>query len=390
MIPKLIRITTVPLSLEKLLGGQMGYMRQNGFDVYMVSSDSPKKTMLEEKEGCPFLVVNMTRTISPFKDLISLFKLIGLLRKLKPEIVHTHTPKAGFIGMLAALYCRVPVRLHTIAGLPLMEATGLQRSILNYVERITNACAKRVYPNSKKLQEFMIQEKLCKPDKLKVIGGGSSNGIDTEFFKLTESIADTAAAFKVDNYIAPGDFVFVFIGRLVKDKGIEELVIAFKELSSVYKNIKLILVGPAEPELDPLTAECEREINENPQIIAVGYQGDVRPYLAAANALVFPSYREGFPNVPMQAGCFDLPSIVTDINGCNEIINNGENGLVVPVKNMQALKQAMQNLVDDDLLYSRLKANARKKILERYEQKKFWNLLLNEYNQQLDENKVIR
>src|ERR1700749_2632263 len=173
MNPKLIRITTVPISLEKLLGGQMKFMGQNGFDVTMVSSDTDQKEKLEKKEASPFIAVNMTRTISPFKDLASLFKLIKLFKQLKPDIVHSHTPKAGLLGMMAAWYCRVPVRLHTVAGLPLMEATGAKRSILEQVEKVTYACAGKVYPNSRKLREFILDQKFCKADKVKVIGTGS-------------------------------------------------------------------------------------------------------------------------------------------------------------------------------------------------------------------------
>jgi len=390
MTPKLIRITTVPVSLEKLLGGQMNYMRQNGFDVYMISSDSPRRAIIEEKEDCPFLVINMTRTISPFQDFLSLLRLIRLFSKMKPEIVHTHTPKAGLLGMLAAWCCRVPVRLHTVAGLPLMESRGVKRTILEYAERTTTACAKQVYPNSNRLKEFIIQHGLCKPDKLRVIGDGSSNGIDTEFFKPSEAFTEMAAAFKFANGIAPGDFVFVFIGRLVKDKGIEELIAAFKQLSKDYGNIKLILVGPAEPKLGPLSAACYEEINRNAHIIPMDYQGDVRPYLVISDALVFPSYREGFPNVPLQAACFELPAIVTDINGCNEIIEDGKNGLIIPAKNVGALKIAMQKLIADKDLYAKMKANAREMIVARYEQKYFWGLLLNEYHHQLNKNKVTQ
>jgi glycosyltransferase involved in cell wall biosynthesis len=382
-IPRLVRITTVPVSLEKLLTGQLKYMGENGFEVFMISSPGNNISELEKRESAKFITVEMTRTISPVKDLFALLKMIGVLYKLKPAIVHTHTPKAGLIGMLAAWFVGVPVRLHTVAGLPLMEATGTKRNVLEYVEWLTYRCATMVYPNSNKLKEFILQNDFAGPAKLKVIGDGGSNGINTEYFKLMPQLVPAAEAIKIEFGISDDDFVFLFIGRLVKDKGIEELITAFSELSTFVKHIKLLLVGPTEPDLDPLSANSISEIETNPQIISVGYQTDVRPYLAVSQALAFPSYREGFPNVPMQAGSFELPCIVTDINGCNEIVVHGANGLIIPPKSAIALKQAMERLVTDKTLYNTLKGNARRMITERYEQKHFWTLLLKEYHKQL-------
>jgi glycosyltransferase involved in cell wall biosynthesis len=169
----------------------------------------------------------------------------------------------------------------------------------------------------------------------------------------------------------------------VKDKGIGELVRAFSQLKKTHRHIKLLLIGPYEPELDPLSVSVHKIIEEDKDIIRVDFQQDIRPYLIISHVLAFPSYREGFPNVPMQAGCFNLPSIVTNINGCNEIIEHGKNGLIVPVKNAEALQQAMELLLTDQSLFLKLKENARKLICERYEQKRFWSLLLKEYQDQL-------
>lgn len=382
--PKLFRVTTVPLSLEKLISGQMRFMKENGFDVYMVSSFYDKKNELELKEASPYISLNMTRTISPFKDLVSLIKMVILLIKYKPAIVHTHTPKAGLIGMLASWIARVPIRLHTVAGLPLMEATGLKRVVLTLVEKITYSCATYIYPNSTNLENFILESKFTNKKKIAVIGNGSSNGIDTNVFKRTEDINRLSNKLIETHQLSADDFIFVFVGRLVKDKGIEELIAAFKKLNIQYPTLKLILVGPEEPELDPLSLGCINEIHNNKAIIHVGYQQEVRPYLALSNALVFPSYREGFPNVPMQAGCFDLPSIVTNINGCNEIIVEGENGLIIPVKDENSLCNAMRTLYLDKNLHQKMSKNSRKMIVERYEQQKIWDLILGEYKKHLN------
>ncbi|MFD2872517.1 glycosyltransferase family 4 protein [Mucilaginibacter ximonensis] len=385
---KLVRITTVPISLDKLLQGQLKYMRGNGFDVKMISSWDEKLPLIAERETSGYVAINMKRAISPFDDIISLIKLIKTLKKLKPDIVHTHTPKAGLLGMCAAWLVKTPIRLHTVAGLPLMETTGVKRNILEAAERWTYRFANKVYPNSKNLQQFILDNRFCSASKLKVIGNGSSNGINTENFKLTDSVVEQARQLKSKLLIGEQDFVFTFVGRLVKDKGIEELVQSFSVINKKHPKTRLLLVGPFEPELDPLSNDCLIKIQSNKTIINAGFQNDIKPYLAISSALVFPSYREGFPNVPMQAGCFNLPAIVTNINGCNEIINQGENGLIIPPKNIEALTDAMERLFTDKLLYNKMKINARKMIVDRYEQTYFWSLLLKEYQQHLKQHGI--
>lgn len=382
-ITKLIRITTVPISLEKLIAGQMKFMANHGFNVCMVSSNFDGVEELELKENAKFIPLEMARAIAPITDLVSLVNMIRLIRKLQPTIVHTHTPKAGLIGMLASWLTSVPIRLHTVAGLPLMEEKGLKRFILNQVEKLTYACATKVYPNSKNLEKFILDQGFTNPNKLKVIGNGSSNGINTSLFTKSKIVLETANELVIRYNIKPTDFVFIFIGRLVKDKGIEELVYAFDHLVKKYPAIKLLLVGSEESELDPLSNSCLNIIHNNSAIIAVGFQNDVRPYLALAKVLAFPSYREGFPNVPMQAGCFDLPCIVTDINGCNEIIIEGLNGLIIPVKDTTALQNAMEKMLCDTNLFEAMADKARLMIVERYEQEKVWKLILNEYQMHL-------
>ena len=380
---KLIRITTVPLSLKVLLKGQLRFMASNGFDVKGVSSEGEELREVHENEGIVMEAINMSRKITPFQDLKSLWEMWNFLRKEKPQIVHTHTPKAGIIGMLAARLAGVPHRLHTVAGLPLMETTGIKRKILNFVEKLTYSSATRVYPNSKGLYDFILQNNFTQSNKLKIIANGSSNGINTTFFSPEQVSETEKAALREKLNIQPDDFVFVFVGRIVSDKGINELIKAFSQLQTAENNeltgIKLLLVGGLESDLDPLNPETLAEINQNRDIISVGFQQDVRPFFAISDALVFPSYREGFPNVVMQAGAMGLPSIVSDINGCNEIIVEGENGLIIPSKNVEKLKEKMLTLARDKNLYIKLKENSRRMIENRYEQSVVWNALLEEY-----------
>ena len=380
---KLIRITTVPISFKVLLKGQLRFMASNGFDVKGVSSEGEELKEVRENEGIVMEAINMSRKITPFQDLKSLWEMWNFLRKEKPQIVHTHTPKAGIIGMLAARLAGVPHRLHTVAGLPLMEAMGIKRKILNFVERLTYSSATRVYPNSKGLYNFILQNNFTQSNKLKIIANGSSNGINTTFFSPDQVTELERVALREKLNIQPDDFVFVFVGRIVSDKGINELIKAFSELQTAKNNeltgIKLLLVGDLESDLDPLNPETLAEINQNKDIISVGFQQDVRPFFAISDALAFPSYREGFPNVVMQAGAMGLPSIVSDINGCNEIIVEGKNGLIIPPKNVEKLKEKMLTLAKDKNLYTKLKGNSRRMIENRYEQSVVWNALLEEY-----------
>ncbi|HQW68027.1 MAG TPA: glycosyltransferase family 4 protein [Flavobacterium sp.] len=374
----LIRITTVPISLEKLLSGQLEYMSSH-YNLIAVSSEKENLEKLGKKINLPVFFVNLTRQITPIKDLLALVKMYFFFKKTKPFIVHSHTPKAGTIGMLAAKLAGVPNRLHTVAGLPLLEIGGKKRKLLDFVEKLTYSCATKVYPNSLGLKDIIIENKYCKANKLKVIGNGSSNGIDTSFFNPELYSFENNQDLKAKLGIEQNDFVFIFVGRLVKDKGINELIAAFSKLQSQHKNIKLLLVGDYETDLDPLSSETLDEITSNSSIISTGFEYDVRPYFAISNALVFPTYREGFPNVVMQAGAMNLPCIVTNINGCNEIIIEGENGIIIPVKNENAIFEAMNDCILKSDTIQRMKKNARKMIVSRYEQQVVWKAIFEEY-----------
>lgn len=382
---KIIRLTTVSTSLKTLLKGQHRFMSQNGFEVVGVSSPGNELQEVQQDEGIRVIPLEMTRTISPIQDLKSLLAFYKLCKKEKPLLVHSHTPKAGIVGMLGAKLAGVPIRLHTVAGLPLMEATGTKRRILNWVEKMTYSAATKVYPNSKGLYDFIIQEKFVNTTKLKVIANGSSNGIDTTFFSKEAIDSSSVEQLKNELGFSSSDFIYVFVGRLVGDKGINELIAAFKIISKHNAQAKLLLVGPQETKLDPLSKRTLFEIEHNEKIRSVGFQRDVRPFLALSQALVFPSYREGFPNAVMQAGAMELPCIVSNINGCNEIIEKGVNGLVIPVKNIDAIVEAMLIIFREHDIYTHLKANSRRMIVERYEQQVVWDALLNEYTSLIKE-----
>ncbi|MFK8302485.1 glycosyltransferase family 4 protein [Capnocytophaga stomatis] len=372
---KLFRTSTVPVSLDVLLKGQLSFLNQH-FNITAISGNGRSLENVQNRENVKVYPIAMQRHISPIKDFVSLIKLFLYFRKEKPTIVHSITPKAGLLTMLAGKLAGVPIRMHTFTGLIFPTKTGLMQKLLIQMDRVLCWAATNIYPEGQGVKNDLIKYKITsKP--LKVIANGNVNGIDLEYFSSSQVSEEQRKGLKQLLGIKPNDFVFIFVGRLVSDKGINELVEAFSSLN--IDNLKLLLVGPMEKELDPLKEKTLHEIEKNHSIISVGYQKDVRPYFAISDCLAFPSYREGFPNVVMQAGAMGLPSIVTNINGCNEIIIEGENGTIIPVKNMEELKKQMESLSTDKVRYNKLKEKSRKMIANRYEQSVVWEALLQEY-----------
>tara|TARA_B110000879_G_C11130881_1_gene495972 strand:- start:845 stop:1783 length:939 start_codon:yes stop_codon:yes gene_type:complete len=305
-------------------------------------------------------------------------KMIILFKKESPDVVHSHTPKAGIVAMLAAFLCNVPIRLHTVAGLPVMNKVGLARITLLAVEWLTCKCATKVYPNSKGLEAFLTDVVNVPSKKLKILGSGSSNGVDTRYFNLTPDLQESSKVFKT-KYGLDDCFIFTFIGRIVKDKGIEELIDAYARLSSEVENVRLVIVGWEEPLTDPISNRSQEILKNNSGIVYAGFLDDIRPVLGVSDCLVLPSYREGFPNVVMQAACMSVPSIVSNINGCNEIIQDGSNGLIVEPKNTEDLYYAMKRVAYDRGLLIDLASKSRGLVVEKYCREKMQKLILAEY-----------
>lgn len=376
---KLFRTSTIPTSLDVLLKGQLKFLNQY-FSITAISGNGQSLENVRDREQVKIHPITMKRRISPIKDFMSLVRLFLYFKKEKPLIVHSITPKAGLLTMLAGKLAGVPVRMHTFTGLIFPTKTGLMQQLLIQMDRILCWAATNVYPEGQGVKNDLIKYRITsKP--LKVIANGNVNGIDLNFFSPSLISEEQQKELKQSLGIKSDDFVFIFVGRLVGDKGINELIEAFSSLN--IGNVKLLLVGPMEKELDPLKEETLREIEQNHSIISVGYQKDVRPYFAVSDCLAFPSYREGFPNVVIQAGAMGLPSIVTNINGCNEIIIEGENGTIIPAKNVEELKKKMESMFTNKALYNKLKENSRKMIANRYEQSVVWQAILEEYNQQI-------
>jgi glycosyltransferase involved in cell wall biosynthesis len=280
--------------------------------------------------------------------------------------------------MIAGYFACVPIRIHTFTGLIFPYKKGFLHHLLLFLDKVLCQFATHIIPEGEGVKKDLVAFKVTKKP-LKVIANGNVNGIDLNYFSPDSLTKTEQSDLKTQLKITSTDFVFVFVGRLVSSKGINELVAAFNNLSKENINYKLLLVGPFEADLDPLHQETLDLIKSNKSIISVGFKTDIRPYLAISDVFVFPSYREGFPNVILQAGAMNLPCIVTDICGSNEIIISNENGIVIPVKNENAIFEAMQLLSLDKELFLKLKLKSRGYIVTSFQQELVWKALHEEY-----------
>ena len=369
---KLIRISTVPTSLNVFLKGFLKELSEK-YEVVAVSSPGEELEQISKREGVRTVAVAMERHISILKDVVSLYRLIVLFARERPYMVHSITPKAGLLAMLAAWFTRVPVRIHTFTGLVFPTSTGVKRQILILMDRVICGCATYINPEGRGVANDLKQYGITRKP-LHIIANGNVRGVDMRWYSRTEEVV------KQSELIRENDcFTFCFVGRLVGDKGINELIQAFTRLSDIYPKIRLLLVGGREDSLDPLQEDTLAKIRTNERIVSVGSQRDVRPYLAASDAFVFPSYREGFPNVVLEAGAMGLACIVTDINGSNEIIIPGENGEIIPPRDENALYNKMKEWVEQPEKVASMAAKSRELVAGRYEQKLVWEALLEEY-----------
>jgi glycosyltransferase involved in cell wall biosynthesis len=358
---KIIRAVTVSMSVG-FFKPMIKDLLQQGYDVVTVSSPGPELEGLREL-GVRTIEVPMERRMSPHKDLKSLWQLIQVFRKERPYMVHSMTPKAGLLCMLAGWLTRVPRRVHTFTGLVWPTSKGLSRKILMFTDWLTCACATHVIPEGEGVKHDLKQHITKKP--MRVLGYGNVRGVDMEKFSRRPEVMMRANGLRRIDV-----FTFLFVGRIVGDKGINELVEAFTRLQRENYKIRLLLVGRFEENLDPLKSVTLEMINNNSAIEHVGaqYGDDLLAHYVASDCFVFPSYREGFPNTVLEAGAMGLPSIVTDINGSREIVVNGKNGVIIPSKDTGALYKAMKDMVIDKTNTVYYASQARQMIADRFEQ----------------------
>ncbi|MDB5203134.1 MAG: hypothetical protein JWQ27_2543 [Ferruginibacter sp.] len=354
-------------------------MHQHGFDVIMISADGKELPLALANETCPHIIVPMTRKITPFQDLNCIWQLVKIFRKEKPDIVHTETPKAGLVGMIAAWIAGVKIRIHTVAGLPLMVEKGFKLKVLEFIERLTYGAATHVWPNSDSLKSFILGHKFTPAKKVSVVGLGSSNGVNT--VRYNESNLDPAILDEVKASVKydPNAIYLLFIGRLVRDKGIIELVNVFTSLQKTRPELRLILAGKYERSLDPLPAEIEQQIETNPGIVHISWTDKVEYFMAAAHYFVFPSYREGFPNVLLEAAAMNLPIVCSRIAGNVDIVKHQETGLIFESQDENALQEMLPQALDNRERSVAMAAKLHEVITTNYPREIFWEYMLQAY-----------
>lgn len=384
--PGLWIVVTHGTTARLLLRGQLAYLRQNGFAVTVVGSPGPDLDRAAEREGVRSLAVPMSREISPFKDLGALLRLLRLLRQERPQIVSAGTPKAGLLAMLAARLARVPARLYLLRGLRLETARGLRRWLLTAAERLAAVCAHRVICVSSSLRARYLELGLTTPDKARVLGSGSSNGIDLHRFDRPE-LDGAGDELRRALGIPPEAKVVGFVGRLTRDKGIADLVRAFGRLRSQLGDARLLLLGRLE-DGDPVDREIVERIRAGEGIHAPGEVDDPERYYRAMDLLAFPSYREGMPNVPLEAAACRRAAVGYRVTGTVDAIVDGETGRLVEPGDWPGLADAVLGYLLDPELRAAHGEAARRRVEAELRHERLRELWRQEYVDLLTEKRL--
>jgi glycosyltransferase involved in cell wall biosynthesis len=373
-----MQVMTVPQSFS-FLSGQLRFLAEQGFAVHAVSSPGSGWDLFIKGEPVVPHVVSMPRRITPFQDLIAVWRLYRLMRTIRPQIVHAHTPKGGLLGMLAAWLANVPVRVYTIHGLPLMTARGWRRLLLLWTERVACWCALRVLSVSPSIRSVAIQKDICPASKVEVFHGGSSNGIDAQqHFNRKHLPARTRVHIRAASNIPEDALVLGFVGRIVRDKGIVELIEAWQTLREQFPSLHMLLVGPFELK-DPLPSEAMHLLRSDPRIHLVGSVTEVPPYYAAMDLLVLPTYREGLPGVLLECAAMKLPVVATRIPGCVDAVVDGETGTLVEPRDAKSLGEAIALYLNSPELRCQHGAAGRRWVLDQFCPERIWLAIYEEY-----------
>lgn len=375
--PRLVVAVTASISTS-LLRGQLAYMRERGFDVYLLCSGDETARQFCEREGATLLDVPMQREISPLADLRSLAGIVRELRRIRPHIVNAGTPKAGLLVTVGAWIAGVPCRIYNIRGLRLETTSGRLRAILTLCERTAARLAHRVLCISPSLLRLCRELNLFPEGKGKVLGEGSSNGLNTDRFTRTPEIEQRARLLREEHAIPPQARVLGFVGRIVPDKGIVELVDAWRRLREDYADLHLLVVGPFE-EGNPAPPDTRETLENDPRVHLTGHVTNMPPYYAAMDILAVPTYREGFGNVFLEASAMEIPAVGTRVSGCMDAIADGLTGTLVPPRDPEALAEAIRAYLDDPALASTHARQGRARVLRSFRPEVIWQNLFDEY-----------
>lgn len=379
--PLIVHLTTVPMTLE-FLRGQTRHMCRNGFRALYVSSPGSRFATLAQEEGVGWAEVPMERRITPLADVVAIVRLVALFRRVRPQVVHAHTPKAGLLGMLAGLAARVPVRIYHLHGFPALTATGLRKSLLIFADRAACAAAHRVNCVSASVRNLCVDAGLCQESKLCIHENGTINGIDVggRFDPARAGAEEPALRARLG--IPAAAPVVGFVGRLVGDKGIGDLLEAWMEVRSKLPAAHLLLLGSYEAH-DPLPPGVRDAIEHDASIHHVDHVPDPSAYYALMALLVLPSYREGFPYVPMEAAAMGRPVVTTRVCGCVDAVVDGETGTLVDAADPAGLASAILGYLRDERLRERHGAAGRARVLEKFLPGPIWDAQLRQYQELL-------
>lgn len=360
------------------LSGQLAYMRERGYAVDVVSSPGDDLELLAALHGATPHALRLTRRITPIQDVMAVLSLVRLLRRLRPTIVHAHTPKGGLVGMIAARLAGVSVRVYHLRGLAWRPGDVWRARLLRTTERISCRLAHRVFAVSRALRETAIREGLSEAGKVRVLEHGSGNGVDAEhrFDPYHQEGARTATRQRLQ--IPEPAVVVGFVGRLARDKGIVELADAWRETARRFPEAHLVLVGPDE-EGDPVPPDILAGLEADPRVHRTGLDWDTPPLYAAMDLVILPSHREGFPNVPLEAAAMGLPVVATHIPGCQEAVVDGITGTLVPARDSRALSAALDRYLADPGLRRRHGHAGRERVLREFRPEAIWRALYEEY-----------
>jgi lipopolysaccharide/colanic/teichoic acid biosynthesis glycosyltransferase len=366
------------------LRGQIGYMRERGISAHALSSPGEDLEAFGVRESVPVHAVPMTRRITPLRDVVATIRIAREIRRARPAIVHAHTPKGGLLGMLASILTRVRVRIYHMRGLPFVTAQGPRRSLLKWTERFSCRMAHTVICNSHSLRTLALEEGLCPAEKIKVLRSGSGNGVDAigRFNPGTLSPGTREEA-RREHEIPPSAIVIGFVGRIVREKGIGELEEAWRSLRDDYPDAYLLLVGPFETQ-DPVPAFAMMRLQNDERVRMTGMDWNVTPLYAAMDLVVLPTYREGFPNVPLEAAAMELPVVATNVPGCVDSVEDGKTGALVPARDAHALARAMRKYLDDPELRKLHGRMGRERVLREFEPQAIWEAMHAEYMSLVD------
>ncbi len=385
---KIVHVTTVPLSL-RFLRGQIGFLQSKNVDVHVISSPSPDLEAFAKEYQVVSHGVELQRKISPLRDLWALGKLILLLRKMRPQIVHAHTPKAGLLGMMAARIAGVPLRVYHIHGLPLVTARGIKRFLLRICDTVACRFAHQVYCVSPSICEIVENKRICQAEKMAVLENGSIDGIDSRFeFNPNRLKPGTLGRIRRSLGISPQAMVVGFVGRIVRDKGIRELLDAWQRLRKEFSDLHLLVVGPLESR-SGLTTDIISTLQNDPRIHLVGYTKDLAPFYLAMDVLAFPTYREGFGLVALEAAAMERPVVATRIPGCVDAVQDGVTGTLIPPYNALALRSAIRRYLKDPELRHLHGIAGRKRAEQDFQPWKIWNALWQGYLGKLDQKREL-